>query len=82
MLAAWRSRSSLSQQLEELHIPDVQSATEADYIRLVHRSQCWWELLRLFKARRLPFGFRLRIPKEFGSTEAADNVAGETLPVS
>ncbi|KAG9100095.1 hypothetical protein FS749_016285 [Ceratobasidium sp. UAMH 11750] len=66
---AWKARAALNNELDKHGIPDPQTATAEHYALLVRMSEPWWELLRLFKARKLPFRFCLTIPREFGSAE-------------
>lgn len=73
----WVDRMELSTQLEVHKVPEFQSAGKEDYQRLVEKSKCWWQVLRLYKASKFPFGLRLVCPKTFASEEVAEG-NGET----
>ncbi|KAG8736413.1 hypothetical protein FRC10_009331 [Ceratobasidium sp. 414] len=69
----WINRNKLHSELVQHHIPTPSTASGADYIALLDKSEPWWSILRLFKMRTFPFGFRLSCSSTFaGSTSETE----------
>ncbi|QRV83729.1 hypothetical protein RhiJN_11745 [Ceratobasidium sp. AG-Ba] len=70
----WANRDVLSQGLTAAQIAGPLETEADDYSRLINTSQHWWQLFRMFKTHRFPFGWRLGVPKEFGAALSQDSL--------
>ncbi|KAG8721239.1 hypothetical protein FRC08_014791 [Ceratobasidium sp. 394] len=61
----WTSRASLLAELKALRIAPAPEVLAQDYQSLINNSEPWWELLSLFKLRKLDQGLGLTVPKRF-----------------
>ncbi|KAG9078757.1 hypothetical protein FRC06_008189 [Ceratobasidium sp. 370] len=79
MLQVWLKRTLLQSELEEHKILDVKQSGDEDYQCLLKLSKPWWNVAKLFKTRRLPFGSRLSVPKEFSMPAEQPQLSQDTV---
>lgn len=77
LLHMWKNRRVLLADLEKQGIQEPADTKESDYVFLLQSSQAWWGLIRTFKFRRLPYGFRLSVPSSFGNPSRASQGPGK-----
>ncbi|KAG9084832.1 hypothetical protein FS749_004919, partial [Ceratobasidium sp. UAMH 11750] len=65
----WKTRDTLHAELSARGMSDPLSITKLAYQDLIDTSQPWWELLSLFKLRKLHHGLDLVVSKHFASSE-------------
>ncbi|KAG8737867.1 hypothetical protein FRC10_007576 [Ceratobasidium sp. 414] len=61
----WVSRAVLLDELKVRRVAPAPEVLARDYQTLIHTSRPWWELLSLFKLRKLDRGLGLTVPKQF-----------------
>ncbi|QRW09518.1 hypothetical protein RhiLY_08517 [Ceratobasidium sp. AG-Ba] len=81
---AWKNRAALQQALEQAGMKQPVDCGEEDYCHLIAEHECWWELLRMFKTKRLPYGWRLAVPQQFKAStgQASQGSTSVALPVA
>ncbi|KAG9095039.1 hypothetical protein FS749_011227 [Ceratobasidium sp. UAMH 11750] len=65
MNVMWVSRAMLLAELKAQRVAPASSVSARDYQTLINTSRPWWELLSLFKLRKLDRGLGLTVAKQF-----------------